>query len=74
MKHRVEENSIKMHDKQGSMLRVDTTRNNRSRFRVHHGVQRKAESSERLSQVLAGGSSNYAEGASRCEAFTPHCG
>lgn len=34
VKHRVEENSIKMYDKQGSVLRIETTINNPSRFRV----------------------------------------
>jgi hypothetical protein len=34
VKHRVEENSIKMYDKQGSVLRVETTINNVKRFRV----------------------------------------
>ncbi len=42
VKHRVEENSIKMYDKQGSVLRIETTINNPTRFRVrrkglHHG-------------------------------------
>jgi len=41
VKHRVEENSIKMYDKQGSVLRVETTLNNPSRFRVYRGVRRK---------------------------------
>ncbi len=35
MKHRVEENSIKMYDKQGSVLRIETTINSPRRFRVH---------------------------------------
>lgn len=34
VKHRVEENSIKMYDKQGSVLRIETTINNVKRFRV----------------------------------------
>src|SRR2546425_3657220 len=34
VKHRVEENSIKMYDKQGSVLRIETTINNPRRFRV----------------------------------------
>lgn len=34
VKHRVEENSIKMYDKQGSVLRVETTMNNPRRFKV----------------------------------------
>jgi len=41
VKHRVEENSIKMYDKQGSVLRVETTLNNPSRFRVYRNVRRK---------------------------------
>jgi hypothetical protein len=44
VKHRVEENSIKMYDKQGSVLRIETTINNPRRFKVHrqgwcHGKQ-----------------------------------
>lgn len=34
VKHRVEENSIKMYDKQGSVLRIETTINNPTHFRV----------------------------------------
>jgi len=34
VKHRLEENSIKMYDKQGSVLRIETTINNVKRFRV----------------------------------------
>jgi hypothetical protein len=34
VKHRVEENSIKMYDKQGSVLRIETTINNPHRFKV----------------------------------------
>jgi hypothetical protein len=41
VKHRVEENSIKMYDKQGSVLRVETTLNNPVRFRVYRAVKRK---------------------------------
>ena len=35
VKHWVEENSIKMYDKQGSVLRIETTINNPRRFKVH---------------------------------------
>lgn len=35
IKHWVDENSIKMYDKQGSVLRVETTINNARRFKVH---------------------------------------
>ncbi|HMD98937.1 MAG TPA: hypothetical protein VKM93_16590 [Terriglobia bacterium] len=41
MKRRVEENSIKMYDKQGSVLRVETTLNHPRRFRVYRCVTRK---------------------------------
>lgn len=41
VKHRVEENSIKMYDKQGSVLRVETTLNNPARFRVYRTMRRK---------------------------------
>lgn len=41
IKHRVEENSIKMYDKQGSVLRVETTINNPRRLRVWRRVRRK---------------------------------
>jgi hypothetical protein len=43
VKHRVEENSIKMYDKQGSVLRVETTIVNPKRFRVLREVTRKGE-------------------------------
>jgi hypothetical protein len=41
VKHRVEEKSIKMYDKQGSVLRVETTLNHPQRFRVYCCVTRK---------------------------------
>lgn len=40
IKHRVEENSIKMYDKQGSILRVETTINEPSRFKVRRKAVR----------------------------------
>jgi len=40
VKHRVEENSIKMYDKQGSVLRVETTLNDPRRFKVYRRVRR----------------------------------
>ena len=43
VKHRVEENSIKMYDKQGSVLRVETTIVNPKRFRALREVTRKGE-------------------------------
>jgi hypothetical protein len=40
VKHRVEENSIKMYDKQGSVLRIETTISKPKRFRVYRQVTR----------------------------------
>jgi hypothetical protein len=40
IKHRVEENSIKMYDKQGSVLRIETTMNNPRRFKVWRNCRR----------------------------------
>jgi hypothetical protein len=41
IKHWVEKNSIKMYDKQGSVLRIETTINNPKRFRVRHRADNK---------------------------------
>ena len=41
VKHRAEENSIKMYDKQGSVLRIETTINNVRRFKVRRMTTRK---------------------------------
>ena len=41
VKHYVEENSIKMYDKQGSVLRIETTINNPRRYKVYRRVERK---------------------------------
>jgi len=43
VKHRVEENSIKMYDKQGSVLRIETTINNPTRFRVRRKGMRQGK-------------------------------
>ena len=43
VKHRVQENSIKMYDKQGSVLRIETTINNPHRFHVRRMVTRKGQ-------------------------------
>jgi hypothetical protein len=42
VKHWVHENSIKMYDKQGSVLRIETTINNPKRFRVRRRVTRQS--------------------------------
>jgi len=47
IKHWVEENSIKMYDKQGSVLRIETTINNPYRFKVYRKITRQGR------QVLA---------------------
>jgi len=41
VKHRVEDNSIKMYDKHGCVLRIETTINNPRRFRVYRPTIRK---------------------------------
>lgn len=41
IKHWVEENSVKMYDKQGCVLRIETTINNPRRFKVRRAVTRK---------------------------------
>ena len=41
IKHWVEENSIKMYDKAGSVLRIETTINNPKRFRVRRRITRR---------------------------------
>jgi hypothetical protein len=43
VKHRVEENSIKMYDKQGSVLRIEMTINNARRFKVLREVTRQGK-------------------------------
>jgi len=43
VKHFVEENSIKMYDKQGTVLRVETTINKPQRFKVYRRVTRKGQ-------------------------------
>jgi len=41
IRHWVEENSIKMYDKKGSVLRIETTINNPRRFKVYRRARRK---------------------------------
>jgi len=43
IKHWVEENSIKMYDKAGSVLRIETTINNTARFKVRRRVTRQGQ-------------------------------
>lgn len=39
LKHQVDANSVKMYDKQATVLRVETTINNPSRFKVYRGTE-----------------------------------
>ncbi|MHC4310700.1 MAG: hypothetical protein ACYSSN_12235 [Planctomycetota bacterium] len=43
IRHRVEENSIKMYDKQEYVLRIETTINNPRRFKVYRNAYRKGQ-------------------------------
>jgi hypothetical protein len=43
IKHRVEDNSIKMYDKQGQVLRIETTINNPRRFKTYRQTIRKGK-------------------------------
>jgi hypothetical protein len=43
VKHWVEENSIKMYDKQGSVLRIETTINNPRRFKAYRWAERQGK-------------------------------
>jgi hypothetical protein len=54
IKHRVEENSIKMYDKQGCVLRIETTINNPKRFRVYRPVQHKGRRVKRWATMRRG--------------------
>jgi len=54
IKHRVEENSIKMYDKQGCVLRIETTINNPKRFRVYRPVRHKGRRVKRWATMRRG--------------------
>jgi hypothetical protein len=54
IKHRVEENSIKMYDKQGSVLRIETTINNPKRLKVWRKVKRRGRSQMRWVSMRKG--------------------
>jgi hypothetical protein len=43
VKHWVEENSLKMYDKQGSVLRIETTINNPQRFKAYRWAERRGK-------------------------------
>jgi hypothetical protein len=54
IKHRVEENSIKMYDKQGCVLRIETTINNPKRLRVYRPVRHKGRRVKRWAPMRRG--------------------
>jgi hypothetical protein len=54
VKHWVEENSIKMYDKQGCVLRIETTINNPKRFRVYRPVERAGQSVKQWAPMRKG--------------------
>jgi hypothetical protein len=54
IKHRVEENSIKMYDKQGCVLRIETTINNPKRLKVYRPVRRKGRRVKRWAPMRRG--------------------
>jgi len=54
VKHRVEENTLKMYDQQGSVLRIETTINNPQRFKVRRSVTRRGESVLRWAPLRKG--------------------
>lgn len=54
IKHWVDENSIKMYDKQGSVLRIETTINNARRFKVRRPTQRNGKTTMALFPLRKG--------------------
>jgi hypothetical protein len=54
IKHLVEENSIKMYNKKGSVLRVETTINNPRRFKVRRRVERDGKEHKAWMQMRKG--------------------
>jgi hypothetical protein len=54
IKHWVEENSIKMYDKAGSVLRIETTINNTRRFKVRRRVTRQGQKTMTWVQMRKG--------------------
>jgi hypothetical protein len=54
VRHWVEENSIKMYDKKGSILRIETTINNTRRFRVRRRFLKKGQKATRWLRMRKG--------------------
>jgi hypothetical protein len=60
IKHRVEENSIKMYDKQATVLRIETTINNPRRFKVRDRIKVKGRRRMGLRRMRKGGDRSWA--------------
>ena len=54
LKHRVKSNSVKMYDKQGSVLRVETTINDTRDFKVYRNVEGKPDGKPRYQRLRKG--------------------
>jgi hypothetical protein len=54
IKHLIEENSIKMYNKKGNVLRVETTINNPQRFKVRRRVEREGKEHDAWMQMRKG--------------------
>jgi hypothetical protein len=67
LKHQANGNSIKLYDKQGSVLRVETTLNRPHQFRVYRASERDPEGKKRW-QVLRKGVGDLHRRAQICEA------
>jgi hypothetical protein len=68
LKHQANGNSIKLYDKQGSVLRVETTLNRPHQFRVYRASERDLEGKKRW-QVLRKGIGDMHRRAEICEAI-----
>jgi hypothetical protein len=68
LKHQANGNSIKLYDKQGSVLRVETTLNRPHQFRVYRASERDPEGKKRW-QVLRKGIGDLHRRAEICEAI-----
>jgi len=71
LKHQANGNSIKLYDKQGSVLRVETTLNRPHPFRVYRASERDPEGKKRW-QVLRKGVGDLHRRAQICEAANGH--
>jgi hypothetical protein len=68
LKHQANGNSIKLYDKQGSVLRVETTLNRPNQFRVYRASERDPEAKKRW-QVLRKGVADMHRRAEICQAI-----